>query len=153
MTPMMPRRSARQWSSVGREGKGDGFEGALSDLQLAFEREPSGDNRVALETLEAAVAQLFADMNAGFFQPGLAVRPSRFGHFLQTATPSGCAIDAVAELSQSKTIPRCFHEGAEARKMPCFRRPSPKVSNSWRARTWGIFARRIEACRRNFNCE
>jgi hypothetical protein len=50
------------------KARGDGFEGALSDLQSEFDQDQSDDNRIALVTLERAVNQMFADMNRGFLQ-------------------------------------------------------------------------------------
>jgi hypothetical protein len=48
--------------------RGDGFEGALSDLQSAFDQDGSIYNGVALDSFEREVTRMLADMNVGFLQ-------------------------------------------------------------------------------------
>lgn len=48
--------------------RGEGFEGALSDLQSEHDQRPNNQTRFALETLESVIDQMFADMNRAFHE-------------------------------------------------------------------------------------
>ena len=85
--------------------RGEGFEGALGDLQSEREARPNEENFLALNSLERAIDQMFADMNRAFIERAAFEFQNQIAYQIG---PSLTRFDAIFTLNQNLLLERHY---------------------------------------------
>lgn len=141
-----PRLRSLLWAAKER---GDGFEGALGDLQSEYDEQPTGRSELALKPLEWAVDQMLADMNRAFDQ----LASFEFQNYVAYQIgPFLTRFDAIFTLNQDTLLERHYLSNDshlisaprrwDARMLPgmhAIRSPEQTGPTFWSGPTWEPF--------------